>query len=102
MERVPQLFADDLAAGFRFQGEAKTLTTDMFAQFAAMTGAPEIGHPIGVGFSAFRDTSVDDTTLNFEDANTQVLVLEINTTNSSGVSRVGRWLQWSMSWISAR
>jgi 3-hydroxybutyryl-CoA dehydratase len=43
MERAPQLFADDLVVGFRFRGEAKTLTTDMFTQFATMTGD---AHPI--------------------------------------------------------
>jgi acyl dehydratase len=43
MDRAPQLFADDLVAGFRFRGEARTLTTDMFAQFATLTGD---AHPI--------------------------------------------------------
>jgi 3-hydroxybutyryl-CoA dehydratase len=42
-DRAAQLFADDLAAGFRFRGEAKTLTTDMFRQFAVLTGD---AHPI--------------------------------------------------------
>jgi acyl dehydratase len=42
-DRAPQLFADDLVQGFRFRGEAKTLTTDMFMQFAALTGD---AHPI--------------------------------------------------------
>ena len=40
---APQLFADDLAPGFRFAGEAKTLSTEMFATFAALTGDK---HPI--------------------------------------------------------
>lgn len=44
-------------------------------------GAPEVGHPIGVGFRAFRDTAVDDATLTAVDAVTQVLYLEVNTTN---------------------
>src|SRR5688572_19964566 len=44
-------------------------------------GAPEVGHPIGVAFRAFRDSAVDDARLQNEDASTQVLVLEINTTN---------------------
>jgi acyl dehydratase len=43
LDRAPQLFADDLVVGFRFRGEVKTLTTDMFAQFATMTGD---AHPI--------------------------------------------------------
>ena len=40
---APQLFADDLAPGFRFAGEAKTLSAEMFAAFAALTGDK---HPI--------------------------------------------------------
>src|SRR5713226_307201 len=43
MERVPQLFADDFVVGFRFRGEAKALTTELFAQFATLTGD---AHPI--------------------------------------------------------
>jgi 3-hydroxybutyryl-CoA dehydratase len=43
MDRPSQLFADDLVAGLRFHGEAKTLTTEMFLQFAALTGD---AHPI--------------------------------------------------------
>jgi hypothetical protein len=46
-----------------------------------LNGAPEIGHPIGVGFRAFRDSAVDDATLTSDDASTQVLVLEVNTVN---------------------
>ncbi len=44
-------------------------------------GAPEVGHPIGVGFRAWRDSAVDDATLTAVDAVTQVLYLEVNTTN---------------------
>jgi hypothetical protein len=44
-------------------------------------GAPEVGHPVGVGFRAFRDSAVDDATLEHVDAATQILVLEVNTTN---------------------
>ena len=49
-------------------------------------GAPEIGHPIGVGFRGFRDSAVDDATLTANDAVTQILYLEVNTTN--GVVRL--------------
>ena len=38
-----QLFADDLMPGLRFEGESKTLTVEMFAGFAALTGDR---HPI--------------------------------------------------------
>jgi 3-hydroxybutyryl-CoA dehydratase len=54
MDRAPQLFADDLVAGFRFRGEAKTLTTDMFAQFATMTGD---AHPIHYDETYAKGTS---------------------------------------------
>jgi acyl dehydratase len=40
---VPQLFADDLVPGFHFAGEARTLSAEMFAAFAALTGDK---HPI--------------------------------------------------------
>jgi acyl dehydratase len=43
MGRVPQLFADDLVVGFRFQGETKTLTVEHFTQFSGLTGDK---HPI--------------------------------------------------------
>jgi 3-hydroxybutyryl-CoA dehydratase len=43
MARPGQLFADDLAVGTTFRGEAKALTEERFRQFAAMTGD---AHPI--------------------------------------------------------
>jgi acyl dehydratase len=43
MASAPQLFADDLAVGFRFSGVEKLLTVEHFTQFAAMTGD---AHPI--------------------------------------------------------
>lgn len=56
-----------------------------WAQFSVThivsAGAPEIGHPIGVGFRAFKDSAVDDATLSVADTVTQVLYLEVNTTN---------------------
>jgi hypothetical protein len=56
-----------------------------WAQFSithtVAVGAPEVGHPIGVGFRAFKDSAVDDATLTAVDAVTQVLYLEVNTTN---------------------
>ena len=44
-------------------------------------GAPEVGHPIGVSFRGQRDSAVDDATLRVDDTVTQVLFLEVNTTN---------------------
>ena len=43
MPRAKQLFADDLAVGFFFRGEATALSLDHFSQFAALTGDK---HPI--------------------------------------------------------
>ena len=43
MPRTKQLFADDLAVGFVFRGEATALTPEHFSQFAALTGDK---HPI--------------------------------------------------------
>jgi len=43
MPRTKQLFADDLAVGFVFRGEAAALTSEHFSQFAALTGDK---HPI--------------------------------------------------------
>lgn len=50
-------------------------------QHTVFPGAPEIGHPIGVAFSALRDSAVDDATLDFVDSSSILLVLEVNTTN---------------------
>jgi PEP-CTERM motif-containing protein len=46
-------------------------------------GAPEIGHPIGVGFRGFKDSAVDDATLVSNNTVTQVLYVEVNTTNGT-------------------
>jgi len=50
-------------------------------QHTVFPGAPEIGHPVGVAFNAFRDTAVDDASLDFVDASSVLLILEVNTTN---------------------
>ena len=44
-------------------------------------GDPQVGHQIGVGFRAFRDTAVDDAALQSDPATSMLLALEINTTN---------------------
>ena len=43
MKKVAQLFADDLAVGFAFGGEATTLSAEHFSGFASLTGDK---HPI--------------------------------------------------------
>ncbi len=89
---LPFNIANSLASNFlttqipkRQVGMTPAQSIANWAQFSlshtVLTGAPEIGHPIGVGFRAFRDSAVDDATLTSEDAATQVLVLEINTTD---------------------
>jgi PEP-CTERM motif len=45
------------------------------------TSAPEIGHPVGVGFSPRSDSAVDDASLSVDPAEDVVLMLEVNTTN---------------------
>jgi hypothetical protein len=44
-------------------------------------GDPAVGHPIGVGFRAFRDSAVDDATLSVDPAINSLIYLEVNTTN---------------------
>ena len=44
-------------------------------------GDPAVGHPIGVGFRAFRDSAVDDATLSVDPATNTLMYLEVNTTN---------------------
>jgi hypothetical protein len=44
-------------------------------------GDPAVGHPIGVGFRAFRDSAVDDATLAVDPAINTLMYLEVNTTN---------------------
>jgi acyl dehydratase len=43
MQRLEQLFSEDLAVGFAFRGEAATLSAEHFSGFAALTGDK---HPI--------------------------------------------------------
>ena len=50
-------------------------------KYTAFAGDPQVGHPIGVAFRAFRDSSVDDATLTVDPAINSLLSLEVNTTN---------------------
>jgi len=50
-------------------------------KYTAFTGDPQVGHPIGVAFRAFRDSAVDDATLTVDPAINSLLSLEVNTTN---------------------
>lgn len=50
-------------------------------KYTAFAGDPQVGHPIGVGFRAFRDSAVDDATLSVDPASSTLLTLEVNTTN---------------------
>jgi hypothetical protein len=68
------------AAGMT-QAQSSANWSQLSISHTVSTGAPEIGHPIGVGFRGFRDSAVDDATLDFQDASSQVLVAEVNTTN---------------------
>jgi hypothetical protein len=44
-------------------------------------GDSSIGHPVGVAFSALRDSAVDDAALQVDNATDFLLTLEVNTTN---------------------
>jgi hypothetical protein len=50
-------------------------------KYTAFTGDPQVGHPIGVAFRAFRDTAVDDAALQVDPATNTLISLEVNTTN---------------------
>src|SRR5262245_57824822 len=50
-------------------------------QATVFAGDQAVGHPIGVGFRAFRDSAVDDATLSVDPAINFLLSLEVNTTN---------------------
>jgi hypothetical protein len=52
-----------------------TIRHDVFA------GATEVGHPIGVGFFARRDTAVDDAELRADPFEDFLMFLEVNTSN---------------------
>ena len=44
-------------------------------------GAPEIGHPVGVGFYGRKDSAVDDASLRVDPIENFLVFLEVNTTN---------------------
>jgi hypothetical protein len=50
-------------------------------QHTVFAGDPAVGHPIGVGFRAFKDSAVDDATLSVDPAANILMILEVNTTN---------------------
>jgi hypothetical protein len=50
-------------------------------QHTVFAGDPAVGHPIGVGFRAFKDSAVDDATLTVDPATSFLMILEVNTTN---------------------
>jgi hypothetical protein len=60
---------------------SKTIWSKHTVNYTTFTGDPQIGHPIGVAFRAFRDTSVDDAELQSNPATSALISLEVNTTN---------------------
>lgn len=86
---APQLFADDLVPGFRFIGEAKTVTADMFSAFAALTGdkhpihydpayavETRFGRPIAHGLLLVALTALGATALSEQLENSMIAMLE--------------------------
>ncbi len=84
-----QLFADDLVPGFRFAGETKTLSPEMFAGFAALTGdkhpihydpvyaaGTRFGRPIAHGLLLAALTALGATALSDQLADAMVAMLE--------------------------
>jgi hypothetical protein len=54
--------------------------TEVTLRHHVRAGAPEIGHPVGVGFFARRDTSVDDASLRVDPIENFLMFIEVNTT----------------------
>ncbi len=77
--------------------DANSLSNDLFTPspsgswqqinhlHTVVPGAPEIGHPVGVGFVPRSDSAVDDASLRVDPSEDVVLFLEINTTNGQTV-----------------
>ena len=63
------------------QAQSKANWTKLTITHTVFPGAAEINQPVGVAFYATRDAAVDDATLDVVDASTQLLVMEVNTTN---------------------
>jgi hypothetical protein len=54
--------------------------TEITLRHHVRESAPEIGHPVGVGFFARRDTAVDDASLRVDPIENFLVFLEVNTT----------------------
>jgi hypothetical protein len=63
------------------QAQSQANWGKLSVKYTAFAGDPQVGHPIGVGFRAFRDSAVDDATLTVDPAINTLLSLEVNTTN---------------------
>jgi hypothetical protein len=59
------------------QAQSQANWTQVSISHLVTAGAPEIGHPIGVGFFARRDTAVDDATLSATPEPTTVVLVGI-------------------------
>ncbi len=63
------------------QAQSQANWTKITVKHGAIEGSPEIGHPIGVGFYARKDSAVDDASLTAVPIENDFLFLEVNTTN---------------------
>jgi hypothetical protein len=55
--------------------------TQISIQHAVLPGAPEIGHPVGIGFFGRKDSAVDDAALRKDPISDFLMFVEVNTTN---------------------
>jgi hypothetical protein len=63
------------------QAQSQANWTKISIQHAVLPGAPEIGHPVGVGFYGRKDSAVDDAELRKDAIADFLMYLEVNTTN---------------------
>jgi hypothetical protein len=62
------------------QAQSKANWTQLTLRHHVRAGAPEIGHPVGVGFFGRKDSAVDDAALRADPIENFLMYLEVNTT----------------------
>lgn len=76
-----QLFTAINARGINMtQAQSAANWTQITVKHGVLPGSPEVGHPIGVGFYARKDSAVDDATLTAVPIEDDFMYLEVNTT----------------------
>jgi hypothetical protein len=62
------------------QAQSQANWTQLTLRHHVRAGAPEIGHPVGVGFFGRKDSAVDDAALRADPIENFLMYLEVNTT----------------------